>query len=409
MIACRSCDGPLGAPFLSLGTSPLSNSYLRAEQLALMEPTYPLDLYFCERCYLVQLNEFERADQIFGEDYAYFASYSESWLAHCRAYVEMVVDRFALGRNSFVVEVASNDGYLLQYFHARGIPLLGIEPAQSVADAAIAKGIRTETVFFGAAHADAMRARGESADLLVANNVLAHNPNVNDFVAGIARVLAPDGVATLEFPHLLRLLENNQFDTIYHEHFSYLSLHAVEALFERHGLVIFDVDELGTHGGSLRMYAQLVATGRRPLSSRVFAVREAEGRAGLLSAATYAGFTARVTETKRKLLSLLIELKRTGKRIVGYGAPAKGNTLLNYCGIRSDFLDYTVDRNPHKQGRFLPGTRIPIFTPERIIDDKPDYVLILPWNIQDEVIAQMAAISEWGGRFIVPIPVPRVL
>ncbi|HEY5945524.1 MAG TPA: class I SAM-dependent methyltransferase, partial [Kofleriaceae bacterium] len=335
MKQCRSCSSVLGVPFLSLGAQPLSNAYLKADQLGRMEPTYPLDLYLCKQCSLVQIDELERADHIFTDDYAYFASFSDTWLAHCRAYTEMVIERFALGASSFVVEVASNDGYLLQYFKARGVPCLGIEPARSVADAAIAKGIATDVVFFGVAHADTMRARGQAADLLIGNNVLAHNPNINDFVGGIARALAPQGIATLEFPHLLQLIENNQFDTIYHEHFSYLSLHAVQALFARHGLEIFDVDTLSTHGGSLRIYAQLSATGKQPTTPRVAALREQERAAGLLEPEAYARFAERVVEIKRKLLELLIAAKRDGKRIVGYGAPAKGNTLLNYCGIRT--------------------------------------------------------------------------
>jgi SAM-dependent methyltransferase len=409
MKSCRSCATTLGAPFLSLGAQPLSNAYLRPQQLTSMEPTYPLDVYTCETCWLVQLDELERAEHIFDDNYAYFASFSDSWLAHCRTYTDMIVERLRLGDKSFVVEVASNDGYLLQYFKQRRIPHLGIEPARSVADAAIAKGIATEVVFFGIAHAEAMRARGQIADLLIGNNVLAHNPNINDFVGGIARILAPTGVATLEFPHLLRLLEHNQFDTIYHEHFSYLSLHAVQTLFERHGLDVFDVEELPTHGGSLRVYAQLQTMGRNDVHGRVAGLREREGAAGLLDAGTYAQFGERVSDTKRRLLSLLIEVKRAGKRVVAYGAAAKGNTLLNYCGIRTDFIDYVVDSNPHKQGRFLPGTRIPIYEPARIAVDKPDYVLILPWNIKDEVMAKNSDIGTWGGRFIVPIPVPAVL
>jgi SAM-dependent methyltransferase len=408
MKACRSCASPLFAPFLSLGAQPLSNAYLRADRLAAMEPTYPLDVYVCEHCFLVQLDELERAENIFDEDYAYFASYSDSWLAHCRAYTEMAVARFGLAERSFIVEVASNDGYLLQYFKERGIPHLGVEPARSVAAAALAKGIRTDVTFFGVAYADAMRARGETADLLIANNVLAHNPNINDFVGGIARSLAPRGVATLEFPHLQRLLQHNQFDTIYHEHFSYLSLHAVESLFARHGLEVFDVDDLPTHGGSLRIYAQH-AGGPRTRTPRVAALRTGEREAGLLSAATYRRFASQVTETKRALLTLLIDLKRAGKKIAAYGAPAKGNTLLNYCGIRTDFIDFAVDISPHKQGKFLPGTRIPIYAPDRLLAERPDFVVILPWNIRDEVIAKNAQIATWGGRFIVPIPTPEVL
>jgi len=374
-----------------------------------MEPTWPLDVFVCERCWLVQIDEFERATEIFDEDYAYFASFSESWLAHCRAYCDLVSTRFSLGASSFIVEVASNDGYLLQYFKERGIPLLGIEPAKSVADAAIARGITTEIVFFGVAQAEAMCGRGQQADLLAANNVLAHNPNINDFVAGIGRVLKPAGIATLEFPHLLRMLERNQFDTVYHEHFSYLSLLAAETLFARHGLKVFDVEELSTHGGSLRIYAQLAATGVHAESHRVAKLRALEENARLRERATYSRFSDQVVETKRKLLELLIELKRSGKRIVGYGAPAKGNTLLNYCGVRGDFLDYTVDASPHKQGKFLPGTRLPIYAPARILEDRPDYVLILPWNIRDEIMTQMSEVRSWGGRFILPIPVPEVV
>ena len=405
---CRSCEAPLGAPFLRLGSQPLSNAYLRPAQLARMEPTYPLDVYWCERCTLVQLAEFERAAEIFGDDYAYFSSFSDSWLAHCQAYTEMVRARFGLDPSSFVVEVASNDGYLLQYFQRAQIPVLGVEPARSVADAARAKGIPTDVEFFGASYAARMRDRDQRADLLIGNNVLAHNPNINDFVAGIAGALLPHGVATLEFPHVLRMIEGNQFDTIYHEHFSYLSLHAVDALFARHGLQLFDVDELTTHGGSLRIYAQLL-TGPHPVGPRVAQVKAAERAAGLVGPRAYAEFGARVEHTKRELLALLIAAKRAGKRIVGYGAPAKGNTLLNYCGVRTDFLDYTVDRNPHKQGRFLPGTHIPIHAPERIFEDKPDYVVILPWNIKAEILGSLAGIAAWGGKFIVPIPEPEIV
>ncbi len=408
MNACRSCDTTLSRPFLSLGAQPLSNAYLRADQLTRMEPTYPLDLYVCPSCFLVQLDEMEQADHIFDDDYAYFSSYSESWLAHCRAYTEMIVERLDLDARSFVVEVASNDGYLLQYFRDRGIPHLGIEPARSVATAAIEKGIPTDIDFFGIAKAEMLVGSGRPADLVIGNNVLAHNPHLNDFVKGIARVLKPAGVATLEFPHLLRMLEGNQFDTIYHEHFSYLSLHATMAAFVRHGLEIFDIDELPTHGGSLRIYAQLTSERRYEVSDAVDRVLRAEDAAGLRDVATYATFRERVVETKRKLLEFLITARRAGKRVVGYGAPAKGNTLLNYCGVRTDFLDYTVDASPHKQGRFLPGTRIPIHAPSKILEDRPDYVLILPWNIEAEIVSKMSAVTSWGGKFVVPIPELRV-
>lgn len=408
MDSCRSCGAALGRPVLQLGNQPISNAYLRPAQLSAMEPTYPLDVYVCERCTLVQLDEFERAADLFSDDYAYFSSFSDSWLAHCAAYTELARSRFDLGTGSFVVEVASNDGYLLQYFQRAQIPVLGVEPARSVADAARARGIPTDIEFFGEAYAQRLRGSGRLADLLIGNNVLAHNPNINDFVAGIAGALKPHGVATLEFPHVLRMMQGNQFDTIYHEHFSYLSLHAVDALFARHGLGLFDVEELPTHGGSLRIYAQL-ATGRHPTSPRVAQLQATERQAGLLGRPAYAAFAERVTETKRALLALLIDAKRAGKRIAGYGAPAKGNTLLNYCGVRTDFLDYTVDRNPHKQGRFLPGTHIPIHAPERIFEDRPDYVLILPWNLRDELFGKLVGIAAWGGKLIVPIPVPEIV
>jgi SAM-dependent methyltransferase len=374
-----------------------------------MEPTYPLDVFWCERCSLVQIDEIERAEHIFDEDYAYFSSYSDSWLAHCRRYVEMTVARFALSRSSFVVEAASNDGYLLQYFAKYGVPVLGVEPARSVASAAIAKGVATDIVFFTEDYGKGLREHGRQADLLIANNVLAHNPNVHDFIAGIAAALAPTGVATLEFPHVLRMIEDNQFDTIYHEHFSYLSLHAVEAMFEAHGMQVFDLEELPTHGGSLRIFVQPSATARHPVNARVGELRDREVEHGLLRRDTYARFAQRVTETKHALLTLLINAKRAGHRIVGYGAPAKGNTLLNFCGVRTDFLDYTVDRSPHKQGRYLPGTRVPIYAPERLLADRPDYVLILPWNLKDEIMSQLAEVRARGCRFIVPIPVPMVV
>lgn len=405
MKACRACGAALAGPFLSLGASPLSNAYLEPAQLAAMEPTYPLDVHWCAQCTLVQIDEVERADHIFNATYAYFSSYSESWLAHSRRYCDEAVARYGLGPGSYVVEVGSNDGYLLQYFVQRGIAARGVEPSRSVATVAIEKGIPTDVTFFDPAYAAAMERR---ADLLIGNNVLAHNPDLRGFSSAIAAALAPAGVATLEFPHLVRLLEHDQFDTIYHEHFSYLSLHAVDALFRRHGLVVFDVEELATHGGSLRIHAQR-ERGGRAVTPRVAEILELERARGLLVADTYAAFGARVAEAKRALLTFLIEAKRRDKRVVGYGAPAKGNTLLNYCGVRTDFLDYTVDRSPHKQGRFLPGSRIPIFAPARIFEDKPDYVLILAWNLRDELIAQLAGIEAWGGRCVIPIPTVEIV
>ena len=409
MDECRSCRHELPAPFLSLGSHPLSNAFLRETDLSQMEPTFPLDLHLCPECYLSQIDEFESAAAIFSEDYAYFSSFSQSWLDHCEAFVAMSYERFGLDGDAFVMELASNDGCLLRFFAERGVPLLGVEPARCVAEAAIAAGIDTDIEFFGVAYAEAFRANGRLADLVIANNVLAHNPNINDFVGGIPLVLAPTGVVTMEFPHLLRLIEGNQFDTIYHEHFSYLSFHALERLIARHALELFDVEELPTHGGSLRIYGQLVGTGVHPVSERVEDLRELERVQGLLDLETYERFAEQVAETKRKILTFLIEAKRMGQRIVGYGAPAKGNTLLNYCGVGRDFIDYTVDRSPHKQGRFLPGTRIPIRAPEVIEEDKPDLVLILPWNIKDEIMEQMAGIRRWGGCFAVPIPEPAVI
>ena len=409
MDKCRSCGADLAPPFLSLGSSPLANALLLPDQAGKMEPTFPLDLRRCETCHLVQIDDCERADVIFAEDYLYFSSFSESWLIHSQQYVAEVIDRFGLGADSFVVEVASNDGYLLQYFKQAGVPLLGIEPSGNVARAAQEKGIPTDIAFFNRAYAETMVDRAQRADLLVGNNVLAHNPDLNAFVSGIAHVLAPAGVVTMEFPHLLRLMAGNQFDTVYHEHYSYLSLHAVDALFQRHGLDIFDVQELGTHGGSLRIFAQRRDSGPHAETEAPSRVRQDEQNAGLLQRATYDAFKERVARTKRRLLTFLIEAKEAGKRVVGYGAPAKGTTLLNYCGVRTDLVEYTVDRNPHKQGRLLPGVRIPVHPPERILHDRPDYVLILPWNIADEIVAQMAEVREWGGRFVVAIPELTVL
>jgi SAM-dependent methyltransferase len=396
----------LDAPFLSLGDMPISNAYVRVQDLSRPESRYPLDVFACARCFLVQLGEIRIPSSIFGADYAYFSSFSESWLAHCRAFTELAVARFSIGATSRVVEVASNDGYLLQYFAALGVPVLGIEPSGSVAAAARAKGIRTDETFFGSDYA---RTIGDSADLLIANNVLAHVPDINDFVEGIARALSPTGVATLEFPHLLRMLEGAQFDTIYHEHYSYLSLTAVETLFVRHELEIFDVDELPTHGGSLRLYAQRTRSGRHSVSPHVAGMIRSEAERGLRRPETYARFGANALAIKDALVVLLTGCRTTGQRVVGYGAPAKGNTLLNYCGIGCDLVAYTVDRSPHKQGLYLPGSHLPIHAPERLFIDRPDCVLILPWNLETEIVHQLGAIRDWGGRFIVPIPEPRFL
>jgi 2-polyprenyl-3-methyl-5-hydroxy-6-metoxy-1,4-benzoquinol methylase len=386
--------------------SPLAETYLRADQLNRMEPFYPLRVHVCERCLLVQLEEYVGPSQIFSE-YPYFSSYSASWLRHARAYADMIVQRLGLSGQSRVVELGSNDGYLLQYVAAKGIPVLGVEPARNIAEAAIRNGVPTVVAFFGQRTARELLAGGGPADLVVGNNVLAQVPDLTDFVRGLGILLAPRGVITLEFPHLLRLLEGNQFDTIYHEHFSYFSLMAVEMLFARHGLALVDVEELPTHGGSLRIYAQR-AESAAPPSPRVAALRALEEAAGLTDLKTYFAFEEKVQETKRRLLEFLIGVRREGKSVVGYGAPGKGNTLLNYCGIRSDFLEYTVDRNPYKHGKFLPGTHVPIFPPDRIRQTRPDYLLILPWNLKDEVMEQMADIRSWGGRFVVPIPAVEV-
>jgi 2-polyprenyl-3-methyl-5-hydroxy-6-metoxy-1,4-benzoquinol methylase len=400
---CRFCGSEDLHSFVNLGMSPLSNSYLTSEQLQQMEPFYPLHCFVCSACFLVQLEEFESPAQIFS-DYAYFSSYAETWLRHARQYVDAMVSRLELDKHSFVVEIASNDGYLLQNFLPRGIPVLGIEPAANVAQAALAKGIATLVTFFTRELALELAEQGKRADLIIANNVLAHVPALNDFVAGLKVLLKPGGVMTLEFPHLLRLMADNQFDTIYHEHFSYFSFLTAARIFAAHGLAIFDVEELPTHGGSLRIYGCHREDRGKPESPRIKALQDREREFGLNQLQVYLAFQARVKKTKRQILAFLIEQKGAGKQIVGYGAPAKGNTLLNYCGIRTDFLDYTVDRSPHKQGLFLPGTHIPILSPERIGETKPDYVFILPWNLKEEIMAQMAGVREWGGRFVVPIP-----
>ena len=401
--SCRFCGTLLKHTFVDLGMSPLCESYIAEDQLHAMEPFYPLHVYVCEHCFLVQLQEYVRPENIFVE-YAYFSSYSDSWLEHARRYRDAMITRFDLDKHSQVIEVASNDGYLLQYFIASGIPCLGIEPAANVAVVAERKGVPTLRRFFARDLARELVHQGRRADLLVGNNVLAQVPDLNDFVAALKIVLAPGGVATLEFPHLVRLVAENQFDTIYHEHFSYFSFLTVERVFAAHGITLFDVEELPTHGGSLRIYARHREDQARPVTDRVAELRASEVRAGLRTLAYYGSFGDRVRETKRKLLEFLIAAKRAGKTIVGYGAPGKGNTLLNYCGIRSDFLEYTVDRNPYKQGKYLPGTHIPICHPGRIHETRPDYVLILPWNLKGEIMRQLAYIQEWGGQFVVPIP-----
>jgi SAM-dependent methyltransferase len=404
---CRFCGSELKHTFVDLGMSPLCESFLSADQVNQGEIFYPLHAYLCDQCFLVQLQQYVSEAAIF-EEYAYFSSYSDSWLAHAKKYTEDMIARFALGKKSHVVELASNDGYLLQYFVERGVPALGIEPAANVAKAAVAKGVPTLVKFFNERLAGELAADGKRADLLLGNNVLAQVPDLNSFVAGMKILLKPGGVITMEFPHLMRLIEENQFDTIYHEHFSYFSFFTAEKIFAAHGMRLFDVEEIPTHGGSLRIYGCHAEDGAKTATERVKDLRRREDAAGISGLKLYSTFTEQVKETKRALLEFLIEAKRAGKTIAGYGAPGKGNTLLNYCGIRTDFVDYTVDRNPYKHGRFLPGTHIPIHLPERIRETKPDYVLILPWNLKDEIMKQNAFIREWGGKFVVPIPRVKV-
>ncbi len=404
---CRFCGTPLEHTLVDLGMSPPCNNILKAEQLNDMEAFYPLHVWVCSKCFLVQLQEYVSPAEIFS-DYSYFSSYSDSWLRHAQTYVTMATGRFGLDQASQVVEIASNDGYLLQYFVEQGIAALGVEPAANVAAVAQQKGIPTVVRFFGRETAHDLSAEGQQADLIIGNNVLAHVPDVNDLVAGMKILLKPDGRITMEFPHLLRLMAENQFDTIYHEHFSYFSLFTVEQIFSAHGLTIFDVDELPTHGGSLRIYARHSENEAVPVSDSVHELRGREIAAGYNDLAAYRSFGEQVKQTKRNLLQFMIEARNAGKTIVGYGAPGKGNTLLNYCGIRADLLDYTVDRSPHKQGHFLPGTHIPIYHPDKIAETQPDYVLILPWNLKDEIMQQMAHIREWGGQFVVPIPTVEV-
>lgn len=403
---CRFCGAPLEAVFADLGMSPLANSYVTPDRANAMEPFYPLRVLVCAECFLVQLEEFESPDAIFS-DYAYFSSYSTSWLDHARRYTEAMIERFELSNESQVVELASNDGYLLQYFVERGVPVLGVEPAANVAEVAVAKGVPTEVAFFGVETATRLAERGQ-ADLIAANNVMAHVPDLNDFVGGMKVLLAPGGVITVEFPHLKRLIDENQWDTVYHEHFSYFSFTVVQRVFAAHGLRLFDVEELPTHGGSLRIFG-CHADDAREETARAVELAERERAGGYAELDTYTSYGQRVISDKRDILEFLIALKREGKRVVGYGAPAKGNTLLNYCGVGTDFLDYTVDLNPHKQGTLLPGSRIPVRTPDDLKADQPDVVVILPWNLKDEITEQLAFIREWGGRFAARSPELRLL
>ena len=402
---CRHCAVPLELTLVDLGSAPPSNAYLTAQTLHAPETWFPLRVLVCEQCWLAQTEDFARADDLFDAEYAYFSGFSSSWLAHCERYVSDMAARFGLGAGSHVVEVAANDGYLLQYVKARGIPCTGIEPTASTAAAARARGIPIVEDFFGVRLAKELAAQGRQADLMAANNVLAHVPDINDFAAGFAHLLKPQGVATFEFPHLMRLVAENQFDTIYHEHFSYLSLGTVSRIFAAAGLAVFDVEELPTHGGSLRVYAQRADGGRQPRSGRVDALLRREAQAGMLETDFYADFQARTDKVKNDFLAFLLEMKREGKRVAAYGAAAKGNTLLNYAGVRPDLIPFVVDRNPAKQGKYLPGSRIPIVGEERLKEARPDCIVLLPWNLREEVMAQLAYARAWGARFVTAVPV----
>lgn len=405
---CRFCGEPLRQTFVELGLSPLCQTHIAPHELDDQETFYPLHVFVCENCFLVQLPEHVAPHAIF-QEYAYFSSYSDSWLAHARNYVDSISARLNLGVRSLVIELGSNDGYLLQYFVAKGIPVLGVEPAKNIARVAIERGIPTENEFFGREVARRICQERGLAGLILGNNVLAQVPGINDFVAGMKLLLQAGGVITLEFPHLMRLIDENQFDTIYHEHYSYFSFTTVERIFAAQGLTLFDVDELPTHGGSLRIYGRHDEDESRPTTPKVASLKAREAEWGVRSLERYQAFGEKVKATKRKVLAFLIDAKNRGKSIAGYGAPGKGNTLLNYCGIRTDFLDYTVDRNPYKQGKYTPGTRIPIYAPARIKETKPDYLFILPWNLKDEIMAKNAYIRDWGGKFVVPIPELQVL
>ncbi len=406
---CRHCGSELKLPLVDLGSAPPSNAYLTEQTLHAPEKWFPLRVLVCEHCWLAQTEDFARANELFDAEYAYFSGFSSSWLAHSERYVADMVARFGLTADSHVVEVAANDGYLLQYVKARNIPCTGVEPTASTAAAARAKGIPIVEDFFGVRLAQELAAQGKQADLIAANNVLAHVPDINDFVAGFAKVLKPYGVSTFEFPHLLKLVAENQFDTIYHEHFSYLSLTAVNRIFSANGLTVFDVEEHSTHGGSLRVFAQRSDTGQKPRSARVDELLQREAQAGMLSVDYYTGFQAKTDQVKNDFLAFLLEAKRQGKTVVAYGAAAKGNTLMNYVGIRPDLISFVVDRNPAKQGKYMPGSRIPILDEGKLQAAKPDYIIILPWNIAAEVRQQNACVGDWGGKFVVAVPALQVL
>ncbi len=405
---CRHCATPLTQEFIDLVNSPASNSFLKASQLDEPETFYPLRIFVCDKCFLVQIDEYKKASDIFDADYAYFSSFSKSWLAHAKAYTDMITPKIELNSESLVVEIASNDGYLLQYFKEKNIPVLGIEPTGNTAEVAVGKGINTLVAYFGSELAQKLAAEGTKADLIIGNNVLAHVPDINDFVKGLKTLLKPNGVITMEFPHLLQMVAQNQFDTIYHEHFSYLSFHSVKQVFEKQGLTLFDVEEIPTHGGSLRIYATHSDIPYRWTNNNAQTLLEKEHQAGINTLAYYKGFQEKATRVKYDLLAFIIEQKRAGKRIAAYGAAAKGNTLLNYCGVKQDMIDFIVDASTYKQGRFAPASHIPIVAEEELRKQKPDFVIILPWNLEAEITQQIAYIREWGGKFVVPIPTLKI-
>jgi len=406
---CRFCKAPLEHVFIDLNNSPASNSFLTKEELNEPEVFYPLKVYTCTNCFLVQVDEYKKSDAIFNKEYAYFSSYSKDWLAHSKAYVQKMIERFAIGSTSSVMEIASNDGYLLQYFKEKNIPVLGIEPTANTAKVAIDKGIETIIDFFGVRLAKELSSKNKKADLLLGNNVLAHVPDIVDFVGGMKILLKDDGIITMEFPHLVQLINNNQFDTIYHEHFSYLSFYTVKQIFESAGLKLFDVEELPTHGGSLRIYATHVENNQQAITENVKTLLDKELDFGINKIEYYSGFTQKAFNAKIQLLEFLIEQKKQNKKVVAYGAAAKGNTLLNYCGVKNDLIDFVVDANPHKQNKFLPASHIPVVNEAEIKKAKPDFVIILPWNLKSEITNQLSYIKEWGGRFVIPIPETEII
>lgn len=401
---CRFCKNELSDIFIDLGNSPASNSFLSKKELDEPEVFFPLKVYTCSKCFLVQVDEYKKSDAIFDNNYLYFSSYSSSWLAHAKEYTRLMKARFGYDDKSLVIEIASNDGYLLQYFKEENVPVLGIEPTANTAQVAIDKGIETIVDFFGIRLANELVAKGIKADLLLGNNVLAHVPDIVDFVGGMKIILEKDGVITMEFPHLMQLVDNNQFDTIYHEHFSYLSFHTVQTIFESQGLQLFDVDEIPTHGGSIRIYAKHIEDGSKTISANVASLLKKEEDKGLTSLSYYGNFQQKALKVKLDLTDFLIQQKRSGKSVAAYGAAAKGNTLLNYCGIKKDLIDFVVDANPHKQNKFLPASHIPVVNENYLRDHKPDYVIIFPWNLKEEIIQQLAYIKDWGGKFVIPIP-----